>query len=276
FVTLCHAGLQPIMAAILPCRLFVQNLGPTHEEMLPDGVYTIRPAFYCITPSPVTVKSLAKTAIQMLTPTGKKADLRGDTVELNFRLLALLKTCGVKLCELDEFNNLAKRDSEKAKEVTIDWMVTMTNLSRTCFVLAGTDAILKLLNESDAFARRFPFIIELAWLSYSEENTSDYMILLSKLDDHIQTIVNITNGARLTDPDIAARLFIASSGNLEYVRMLIHGALQNAITHQSSGLNLTDFKRAAALLHLRFSHSPYPFDETLKACYLKIYKKSHE
>ncbi|WP_110946405.1 tyrosine-type recombinase/integrase, partial [Pseudomonas bohemica] len=26
FVTLCHAGLQPIMAAILPCRLFVQNL----------------------------------------------------------------------------------------------------------------------------------------------------------------------------------------------------------------------------------------------------------
>ncbi|AVX26907.1 hypothetical protein DA456_11525 [Pseudomonas syringae pv. atrofaciens] len=37
FVTLCHESLQPIMAAILPHRLFVQNLGDAALKACTDA-----------------------------------------------------------------------------------------------------------------------------------------------------------------------------------------------------------------------------------------------
>ncbi|MCG4454965.1 TniB family NTP-binding protein [Pseudomonas sp. MMS21-TM103] len=258
------------------CEIFRDSFGPTHEETYPDGVYTIRPAFYCSTPSPVTVKSFAKTVVQKLAPIGKPADLRGDTVELTFRMLELFKTCRIRVCEFDEFHYLVKPEAVKAKEIVVDWLITLINESHRSFVLAGTNNCLELLDERPALARRFPYVIELKYLSYSEDKASDYMILLSKLDEHIQAIANISGGSKLTDPDIAARLYVATSGNLEYIRMVIHGALQNALPHRSTGLNLADFKRAAALLDLKLRQFECPFDEPLSNCYHKIYDHNHE
>ncbi len=253
------------------CEIFRDSFGPPHEETQPDGIYTIQPAFYCSTPSPVTVKSFAKTVVQKLAPIGMRPDLRGDTVEFTFRMLELFKTCRIQVCEFDEFHYLAKPEAVKAKAAVINWLITLLNESHLSFVLAGTDDCLELLDQCDALARRFPFIIKLKYLSYSEDKASDYMTLLSKLDEHIHGIAQISGGSKLTDPDIASRLYVATSGNLEYIRMIIHGALQNALPHRSTGLNLTDFNRAAALLDLKFSKSTRPFDETLSECYHYIY-----
>jgi len=258
------------------CEIFRDSFGPPHEEAYPDGLYTIRPAFYCSTPSPVTVKSFAKTVVQRLAPIGKRPDLRSDTTELTFRMLELFKTCRIQVCEFDEFHYLVKPEAVKAKATVINWLITLLNDSHLSFVLAGTNDCLELLDQCDALARRFPFVIELKYLSYSENKASDYMILLSKLDEYIQGITQISGGSKLTDPDIAARLFVATSGNLEYIRMIIHGALQNALPHRSTGLNSSDFKRSAALLDLKFSKSTCPFDETLSNCYHKIYDSNHE
>ncbi|UST72306.1 TniB family NTP-binding protein [Pseudomonas siliginis] len=255
------------------CEIFRDSFGPSHDDTRPDGVYRIQPAFYCSTPSPVTVKSFAKTVVQKLSPAGKPPDLRGDTVELTFRMLELFNTCDIQVCEFDEFHYLVKPEAVKARAIVINWLITLLNESHLAFVLAGTNDCLELLQQCPALARRFPFIIELKYISYSEDKASDYMILLSKLDDHIVGIAQISGGSKLTDPDIASRLYVATSGNLEYIRMIIHGALQNALPHRSEGLNLADFKRAAALLDLKMNlfNSTFPFDETLSRCYKKIY-----
>lgn len=258
------------------CEIFRDSFGEAHEESRPDGEYTIRPAFYCSTPSPVTVKSFAKTVVKKLSPMGREPDLRGDTAELTFRMLKLFKTCGIEVCEFDEFHFLVKPQAAKVKETVIDWLITVINESVRTFVLAGTDSCLALLEESAALSRRFPYIIKLEYLSYSEDKSSDYMILLSKLDEHIDSITAISGGSRLTDPDIAARLYVATSGNLEYIRLIIHGALQNALPHRSLGLSINDFKRSCALIELKFSKCSDPFDQALATCYKKIWGASHE
>jgi hypothetical protein len=249
------------------CELFRDSFGGPYELIKPEGVFTIRPAFYCRVPSPVTVKSFAKTLVRAL----GNGDTRGDTVELTYRLMTLLKTCGVQVCELDEFQCLVRPEAEKTRNIVIDWLITMINETMVPFILAGTEECKNLLDERAALARRFPYLIELDFLHYSEERESDYMVLLGKLDEHIYASDRFSNGAHLTDTDIAARLYAASSGSLEYIRMIIHGALQRALAHGGSGLVIEDFARACSLLNLKQSLLPSPFSEPLSSCYQKIY-----
>lgn len=254
------------------CELFRDSFGGSYENITSDGVATIRPAFYCRVPSPVTVKSFAKTVIREL----GCQDTRGDTVELTYRVMELLKTCGVQVCEFDEFQWLVQPESEKSRNIVIDWLITLINYTKIPFILAGMPECKVLLDQRDALARRYPYVVELDYLIYSEARESDYMVLLGRLDEHLYTVGDFKSGAHLTDPDIAARLFAATSGNLEYIRMILHGAFQNALAHKHAGLALADFTQTCALLNLKLSLLTNPFHESLSTCYHKIYGISHE
>ena len=252
-------------------QLFRDSFGPPYELIEPKGVTTIRPAFYCSVPSPVTVKSFAKTLVREL----GCEDLRGDTVELSYRVMALLKTCRVEVCELDEFHHLVRPEAEKARGIVVDWTITMMNETMTPFVLAGTPDCKYLLNQRPALARRFPFVVELQYLMFSEDRESDYMVLLSKLDQQLYLRGLLRSGAHLTDSDIAVRLYCATSGSLEYIRLIIHGAAQSMLAHQRQSLELSDFVYASKLLDLKLRLCRDPFDHPLSTCYSVIQKK-HE
>ncbi|WP_448093683.1 TniB family NTP-binding protein [Pseudomonas lini] len=254
------------------CKLFRDSFGGPYEFVNAEGVVTIRPAFYCSVPSPVTVKSFAKTVVRGL----GCWDTSGDTVELTYRLMTLLKTCGVEVCEFDEFQWLVRPEAEKARNIIIDWLITIINDTQIPFILAGTPECKVLLDHREALARRFPYLIELNHLSYSEARASDYMTLLSKLDELIYSADRLSSGAHLTDTDIAVRLYAATAGSLEYIRMILHGALQHAIAHNRSGLALDDFGQACGLINMKKSLLPNPFFESIGACYQKIYGENHE
>lgn len=251
-------------------KLFRDSFGAPYELIEPNAIITVRPAFYCSVPSPVTVKSFAKTLVREL----GSSDLRGDTVELSYRLMALLKTCRVAVCELDEFHHLARPEAEKTRGTVIDWLITLMNETMTPFVLAGTPECKVLLNQRAALARRFPFLIELNYLAFSEDRSSDFMVLLSSLDEQLYTRGLLRSGAHLTDSDIAVRLYVASSGSLEYIRMVIHGAIQNMLARQRLSLELSDFIQASRLIDLRICMSPNPFDLALSSAYEQVGRKN--
>ncbi|MDN7144020.1 TniB family NTP-binding protein [Pseudomonas sp. JQ170] len=250
-------------------QLFRDSFGPPYELIAQNGITTIRPAFYCSVPSPVTVKAFAKKLVREL----GCSDLRGDTVELSYRVMALLKTCQVEVCELDEFHHLARPEAEKTWGVVIDWLITMMNETMTPFVLAGAPECKFLLNQRPAFARRFPFVVDLQHLDFSEDRDSDYMVLLSRLDEQLYTRGQLSSGAHLTDSDVAVRLYVATSGNLEYIRMIIHGAAQHMLAHQRLSLEISDFAQASKLIDLKLSMSPEPLGLTLSSCYDMIQRR---
>lgn len=247
-------------------KLFRDSFGAPYELIEKSGITTIRPAFYCSVPSPVTVKSFAKTLVREL----GCADTGGDTVELSYRAMALLKTCKVEVCELDEIHHLARPEAEKARGTVIDWLITMMNETMTPFVLAGTPECKFLLNQRPALARRFPFLIELQYPIFSEDAESDYMVLLSSLDDQLYTRGRLLPGAHLTDSDIAVRLYVATSGSLEYIRMIIHVAAQNMLARQRLTLEFNDFKQASGLIDLKLRMSSDPFGLNLASAYDNI------
>jgi hypothetical protein len=250
-------------------QLFRDSFGAPYELIEPSGIVTIRPAFYCSVPSPVTVKSFAKTLVREL----GCSNTGGDTVELSYRAMALLRTCQVSVCELDEFHHLARPEADKARGTVIDWLITMMNETMTPFVLAGTHECKFLLNQRPALARRFPFVIELQYPTFSEDRASDYMILLSSLDEQLYTRGPLRHGAHLTDTDIAVRLYIATSGSLEYIRLIIHGAIQNMLANRRLTLELKDFNQASQLIDLKLRMSSDPFALSLSAAYENIGRK---
>ncbi|WP_052742326.1 TniB family NTP-binding protein [Pseudomonas sp. E141] len=247
-------------------KLFRDSFGAPYELIEPGGITTVRPAFYCSVPSPVTVKGFAKKLVREL----GGPDLRGDTVELSYRVMALLKACKVEVCELDEFHHLARPEAEKTRGITIDWLITMMNDTMTSFVLAGAPECKFLLDQRPALARRFPFVIELRYLTFSEDSGSDFMVLLGCLDQQLYAQGLLQSGAHLTDSDIATRLYLATSGSLEYIRLIIHGAAQHMLAHQRKTLELVDFDQASKLIDLRLSITSDPFAMTLASCYDKI------
>ncbi|HDS1769540.1 AAA family ATPase [Pseudomonas putida] len=251
-------------------QLFRDSFGGQYELIEPNGITTVRPAFYCSVPSPVTVKSFAKTLVREL----GCPNIGGDTVELSYRIMALLRACRVEVCELDEFHHLARPEAEKARGTVIDWLITMMNETMTPFVLAGTPECKFLLNQRSALARRFPFLIELNYPAFNEDCGSDYMVLLTSLDDQLYTRGQLSSGAHLTDSDIAVRLYVATSGSLEYIRLIIHVAIQNMLANQRRTVELSDFKQACQLIDLKLRMSPNPFDLALSSAYDIISRNS--
>ena len=247
-------------------KLFRDSFGAPYELIGTSGITTVQPAFYCSVPSPVTVKSFAKTLVREL----GCADTGGDTVELSYRAMALLKTCKVAVCELDEFHHLARPEAEKARGTVIDWLITMMNETMTPFVLAGTPECKFLLNQRPALARRFPFLIELQYPIFSEDGESDYMVLLSSLDNQLYTRGLLLPGAHLTDSDIAVRLYVATSGSLEYIRMIIHVAIQNMLARQRLTLEFSDFSQASRLIDLKLRMNSDPFGLNRASAYDNI------
>lgn len=242
-----------------------------HELLTPSKIASIRPAFYCVVPSPVTVKTFNITMLQEL----GCEQTKGNTAELTFRVLANLESCGVEITQIDEMHNLFNKDSQTSKDVVMSWLIFLANASKRPFVLAGRKACLDLRKESSEFARRFPFVIELKHLEFSEDPNSDYRILLIKLDEYMHRIGDLQSGIHITDPDIAAKLFLATIGNLESIRIVLHSALQNALSHKRQGLMLSDLIEAYSTVDIN-SLSTNPFQEKLTSCYQIICAHNNE
>lgn len=254
------------------CELFRDSFGGSHENINPTEIATIRPAFFCTVPSPVTVKSFAITILREL---GCK-DTRGDTVELTYRVMELLRTCSVQVCVFDEFQWLARPELEKHAVVVIDWLITLINYTKIPIILAGLPECKDILEKREAFARRYPYIIEFNYLDYSESPYSDYVTLLTKLDEYLYTNGGLQQGLHLTDTDISAQLYAATQGSLEYIRLILHGAFQSALVQGRKGLCHTDFSNTFPLLNIKRSLFNNPFNESISACYKKIYGKENE
>ncbi|MOA20775.1 hypothetical protein D3C78_1412370 [compost metagenome] len=102
----------------------------------------------------------------------------------------------------------------------------------------------------DVMARRNPFHATLSWFEY---DSPDYENTLQKLDRKMYEIFELSKGAHLTDPTIITPLYVASSGNFEYLRQIIYLALRQHLHDSTLILKKEHFEKAAQLLKLKFN-----------------------
>jgi hypothetical protein len=251
-------------------ELFCEAYSKFELDICSDGIYNTTPALQCEVPAEATIKSFAKELLLGL----NCSDLRGDTVDLEFRILELLKTRKTAFIIIDEFHLLARPETIKTADHVTDWLLSLLNRSKLPIIVVGKPNCKDVIYRKPELARRYPFIAELQHLSFDENSNSEYVMTLQCLDQELYNIGNLKKGVHLTDPTIATRLFVATQGNLEYLRLILSNAFQICLKRGDQALNLSDFIETCSFLELScsLSKSKNPFELDLT----KVYSIIHE
>lgn len=235
----------------------------------------IIPVVKCTLPPAATAKAFVKTILISL----GCDELQGDTVDLTHRLKTLLRTCQVQAVLIDEFQFLIKKDACKTQESVINCLVMLLDETATPFILVGRDeedteslyyrSCETLIYKREDLARRFPFHAKLDLLTYSELQNSEYQTVLTELDTQMFAIGELGPGTHLTDPGISERIYLASSGNLETIKLLTFNALQLCLSQNHTGLSIDSLARSYALLKLKnnLPERQNPFSMTQAECF---------
>ncbi|CAM4057465.1 TniB family NTP-binding protein [Pseudomonas wadenswilerensis] len=227
----------------------------------------IIPVIMCSLPPACTVKALLKTIL-----VGMHCEkLKGDTMDLLFRLITLLRISEVKVVLIDDFQFLIKKDAYRTKEAVINCLVMLLDQTAIPFILVGRDeddihslyykSCETLIYQRADLARRFPFHAKLDLLSYSNAPESEFQIVLSELDAKMYKIGDLKSGIHLGDPGISDRIYLASSGSLEHIKIITFHALQICLKKNKCGLTKDSLAQAYALLkiknNLNSDHNPF-------------------
>lgn len=261
------------------CELFTESFAAPYEEFDGDGVYKIITALYCIVPAPVTIKGICTTLLKRL----GVYPPHGDVHALNELLLDRLKKCRVRVIILDEIQRLLKPEAEKSRSVTLDWLVTLLSKSEIPIMLAGTEECKYLLYEQrkqghSPFIRRYCYVAYLEHFAFSELESSDFYMTLKVLDQQLYDLMEFSGEVHLHDLLILAPLYVASVGNLEYLRQIVYEAVINAQTRHANVLTRQDFIEACRCLSLpkQLSETRNPFSISLTECLTLIAEYTDE
>ncbi|WP_081668128.1 TniB family NTP-binding protein [Metapseudomonas resinovorans] len=243
------------------CNAFSQG----KLEIGHDGLYRTIPALLCEVPAKATIKQFAKEILHGL----QCSDYRGDSTDLEFRILELLKTHKTEFIAIDEFHQLAQPDTIITAGHVTSWLLSLLNRSKIPIIVTGLEGCKEVIYRTKPLARRYPFIAELRHLTFDERKSSEYMMTLQYLDQELYEIGELKKGIHLTDPSISTRLFIATQGNLEFIRLILSNAFQACLKRGDRELTTSDFLEVCSFLELDDSlvQDQNPFEIGLKQSY---------
>lgn len=215
------------------CRLYA-NAFP--RSIGTEGVTV--PVLAASIPVPATVKAVVTRLLEAL---GDPFAERGSTVNQTFRLVRLLRTCGVELMVLDEFQHFIDRDSNHVLLTVANWLKDVLNEANVPMVLSGLPASDVILTSNAQLERRFGMRERMDPFGWdSEDGQHEFRQLLS----HLDCALPFERASELSEADLAARIHCATGGVLGLVMKLIRRACVMAIEDDAPSLDIALLARS--------------------------------
>lgn len=245
------------------CRLFGASFGKNRTLIDEQGKTRCRPVFYCTVPAPVTIKGFQKTILTRL----GHPDASGDSADLTYEVIQAIKTARIGVIIFDEFQRLTKPSAVSTRQLTIDWIVALLGEIKIQIIIAGTPECRTLMDDKP-LARRYPYLATLDFLSFAEREDSEFTQTLRGLDDAMYDIADLNPGVHFQDMSISLPLYVATSGNLEYLRQILYFALDVCLSRNGRELQRSDFAMACNFLSLEENllRTINPFDQSPATC----------
>lgn len=120
-------------------------------------------------------------------------------------------------------------------------------------MLSGTEDCERLLTMTSSgapFIRRYCYNATLDYFKYCEHVNSEYYLTLRGLDQQLYDLAELSGEVHLHDLSIMVPLYVATTGNLEYLRQIIYEALKIALLREPVILQRIDFIDACNTLWL--------------------------
>lgn len=243
------------------------------EDEQPDGLYNRETVIYFEVPAPVTIRQMVES---MLIKLGID-NARGSIAHLTAMLITQLKTRGVELIFLDEIQALCLPSADTIRVPALRWLVNFMDELGIPVILAGTEECRNITDYLEPFGNRYPWMIVLNFVEYDRRPDSHYHRILEKFDYIMHSLWPMTSEVHLNDVDIAAPLFVATSGNLKWISTILIMAFHRCLSREKkSGLTREDLKYACDQYTLKYSiTTKNPFLLDLAACTEVITNTEH-
>jgi hypothetical protein len=229
------------------CKIYLQR----YPHILNDVDDTKR-VLYARTPTPATIKNLASGLLEAL---GDPCSDKGTTVSITKRLKTFLKTCGVQLIILDEFQHLSGTENKIFQAA--DWLKALIEDSNVPIVVIGLPESIGVLNTNAQLNRRFSHRCELEPFGWkSTEDRKFFTSLLHTIDLKLP----FPERSELASEDLKRRFLDASDGVFGDLIKLIRFAAQYSVEGNHQRIQIESIIRAyEEHIKPRKTEKPNPF-----------------
>lgn len=189
-------------------------------------------------PSIPTIKSLANTVLCSM---GDPLWHKGTAPQLTHRAVTLLRGLATRLVLLDEMQHLADSSGYRGISRVADWIKEVMDQATANFVLLGLPRAEEVLKVNEQLRRRFAAKVELSRFDIDDpDDFLDFRHLLAAFEGTMQFKAD----PRLSDSEMAERIYYASDGLPGYLKELLIGALRQASNEDIGTIGLSHLATA--------------------------------
>ncbi|MEK4510135.1 TniB family NTP-binding protein [Paenibacillus sp. FSL K6-2524] len=215
------------------------------------------PILHVRVPPKATPRMLASKVLEIM---GDPFHHKGTESELTSRIHHFVRSLGIKMIILDEFQHLIDADTDHVLATASNWVKTFTEEIRIAVVLCGMPESNKVFIRNGQLDRRFCNKVELEPFAYgTPEEIITFRIFLKKIDG----LLPFADSANLADPRKADKIYYISKGIPFYVMKLLENATFFAV--KAGDDQITESHMARAMLKIKQVARPYvvnPFTDT--------------
>lgn len=184
---------------------------------------------------------------------------RGTAYNKKQRAFKLLEVCETRIVAIDNFHDITARRAHIGVKHVGDWVRDLCEVGIPMVVLAfGTAEAAVVRDSNEQLLRRMQARLELPVFGIEDaKRSAEFCRLLRTLDNNLP----LACASGLDSADLAARMFRATAGNLDYIIKLLEKALLRAVARGSERIELADLHRGFIDQHQVAAHGGNPFAE---------------
>lgn len=181
----------------------------------------------------------------------------GDSDEKVERIGALLRKTGVRIVAIDDFQDVPAKRRERGVQAISFWIRDLCDLPFPGVVLAvGTAEAEQVRDNNDQIKRRMTATLNLPEFGIaSKDQVRRFRSLLSQID----AALPLAEDSGLSQPDVAARLYLATHGLMSYLMKLLLRSLVRTVQRGAEHMELQDLEAGFGDLHQVSALAGNPF-----------------
>jgi predicted AAA+ superfamily ATPase len=220
-------------------ELRLQFPGVRNEEGLEMRV------LYVNAPALPTPKGLLETILLALGDEIHKKKRVSENQETD-RLIKLIKSTGLIVIIIDEFQHFVDKGTRHVLYVTADWLKRLVDETRITLIVAGLPTAAAVFSQNEQLAGRCQARVELPQFRWSSrEHQVEFIAIVEAFHDALSEHFDLPP---LDNDELAFRMYFASGGLMGYLTKLLRKAVWDAVDNTRDIIRLEDlgsaFKRA--------------------------------
>ncbi|MDT3678873.1 MAG: TniB family NTP-binding protein [Burkholderiaceae bacterium] len=229
------------------------------KRIYPDQVsptLTCRPVVSFSIPAMPSPNSMGAALLGAL---GDPLPTKGNALEKMNRAAILLNTVGTKIVAIDNFQDVPTRRKARGVEQIASWLRDLCDLPFPGVVMAfGTKDAAAVRDAHKELLRRMQARLELPLFALdTPKQAAAFKRLLNLIDESLP----LAEQSGLSSRALAARLYRATNGNLDYLIKLLEKALVCAVARGAERIEMGDLEAAFLQQHQVAAEGGNPFSE---------------